>query len=44
MVLQQSPAKAAVYGITVGNPTAVKVTVINEDNGTSYVVDAQFNT
>lgn len=43
MVLQQAPAKAAVYGITVGNPTAVKVTVTDEDTGTSYTVDADLN-
>ena len=44
MVLQQAPAKAAVYGIAVGNPTAVKVTVTDVEAGTSYEVDAEFNT
>jgi len=44
MVLQQAPAKSAVYGMAVGNPTSVKVTVRDEDAGTSYAVAAVFNT
>eukprot|EP01052_Picozoa_sp_SAG31_P026909 SAG31_NODE_2475_length_5641_cov_2.038434_4_plen_473_part_00 len=44
MVLQQAPAKSAVYGIVVGNPTAVKVTVHDEEKHESYEVDAEFNT
>lgn len=44
MVLQQAPAKSAVYGIVIGNPSAVKVTVTDEAKGTSYEVDAEFNT
>jgi hypothetical protein len=44
MVLQQAPSKSAVYGIAVGNPSAVKVTVFDEEKKTSYVVDAEFNT
>lgn len=44
MVLQQAPAKSAVYGLAVGNPSAVKVTVTDEEKGTSYEVDAEFNT
>eukprot|EP00051_Salpingoeca_urceolata_P018667 m.264243 g.264243 ORF g.264243 m.264243 type:complete len:778 (+) comp19248_c1_seq11:1238-3571(+) len=41
MVLQQAPAKAAVYGFVGQGGTAVKVTVAGE--GTSYTVDAVFN-
>ena len=40
MVLQQAPAKSAVYGIAVGKPTAVKVTVTDVVKKTSYTVDA----
>lgn len=35
MVLQQAPAKSAVYGIAVGKPTAVKVTVTDVDKKSS---------
>lgn len=38
MVLQQAPAQAAVYGIVVGNPTNVSVTVTG--GGDSYTVQA----
>jgi hypothetical protein len=44
MVMQQAPSKSAVYGITVGAPTAVRITVTDEDKKTSYEVDAEFNT
>lgn len=44
MVLQQAPAKAAVYGIAVGAATAVKVTVTDQTTGTSYTIDADLNT
>lgn len=44
MVLQQAPAKSAVYGIAVGTPTAVTVTVTDVTSGSSYTVDAEFNT
>eukprot|EP01050_Picozoa_sp_SAG11_P013103 SAG11_NODE_1508_length_4775_cov_1.760693_4_plen_123_part_00 len=44
MVLQQAPAKSAVYGIAVGKPSAVKVTVTDVEKGSSYEVDAEFNT
>jgi hypothetical protein len=43
MVLQQAPAKSAVYGIVVGKASQVKVTVTDEGKGTSYEVDAKFN-
>jgi hypothetical protein len=43
MVLQQAPAKSAVYGIVVGKPTSVKVTITDLDKKTSYEVDATFN-
>ena len=48
MVLQRAPAKAAVYGVygPVGAPKDAKiaVTVVNNDGGTSYTVDAELNT
>lgn len=44
MVLQQAPAKSAVYGMVMGHPSAVKVTVTDETTGTSYDVPAEFNT
>ena len=44
MVLQQAPAKAAVYGPIDANATGVEVTVTNTQDGSSYSVKAELNT
>eukprot|EP00039_Didymoeca_costata_P023336 m.6756 g.6756 ORF g.6756 m.6756 type:complete len:756 (+) comp3578_c0_seq2:14-2281(+) len=44
MVLQQSPAKSAVYGYLSSGGTAVKVSLVGNDGGILYTVNASMNT